>query len=272
MALSISSLSIKMSLAERVVVIALLVTTLLSTFSGWLFQLYTDTICHQKLMLTFLLSTVFWVSMSRYAPKYEQLLNIRRTTLIKDLLKSAGIGSVVVVANQVLILVGIGLFFKLMYNCEVFGGWSQELIINNITANVFSFGLILSLVQWNIFQQNKARQSHRDINGLDPSRSIWFKDYNEKTRLPIKDIIWIQADNNCIHVHCTQRKFVVYRSLKSLEAELGSTQFVRIHRSKIVNRDYIVKIKSHPSGDGNLLLTTGEELRYSRTFKGALLF
>ncbi|MCE7995052.1 MAG: LytTR family transcriptional regulator [Roseivirga sp.] len=252
-----------MSLPERLVVLALLVTALFSTLSGWLFQVYTDTICHQKLLLTFLLSTLFWVGLARHVGRRGDLLQVKKKSLVKDISRSTGIGIGLVALNQVLIIASAGLFFKLAYNCEVLGGWSQELIVNNLTANAFSFGLIFALVQWNAFNRKDEIKPF--------PQSIWIKDYSEQTRLPVSEIVWVQTDNNCIHVHSTQRKFVVYRSLKSLEAELDPSQFVRVHRSKLVNREFIAKLKAFPSGDGEIQLSNGQSLRYSRTFKGALL-
>ena len=258
-----------MSWSERLVVMAILATALLSAFSGWLFQMYTDTICTQKLLLTFVLSSLFWVSMARYAGRHGQLLEVRKKSLRKDLAKSTGIGLGLIVLNQVVIISSVGLFFKLAYNCEVLGGWSQELIINNVSANAFSFGLIFAFVQWNAFKNREEEIAVVEESSF--AESIWIKDYNEQTRLPVSEIIWVQTDNNCIQVHTSARKYVVYRSLKSLEAELDPAQFVRIHRSKLVNREYIARLKSFPSGDGELQLSNGQSLRYSRTFKGALL-
>lgn len=261
-------LSVKLSLSERVVLLAIIATAILSTFSGWLFQLYTNTLCHQKLLLTFTLSSFFWAGLARYANRNGRLLEIRKKSITRDLARSMGIGLGLVAFNQAAIILSVGLFFKLVYNCEVLGGWSQELIINNVTANVFSFGLIFAFVQWNAFKNREDESPIKEESTF--SESIWIKDYKEQTRLPVSEIIWVQADNNCIHLHTEARKFVVYRSLKSLEAELDPTLFVRVHRSKLVNRDYITKLKSFPSGDGELQLSNGQSLRYSRTFKGAL--
>lgn len=271
MTFSLPGFNIKLSWPERLVTISLLATALLSAFSGWLFQMHTDTICHQKLLITFLLSSLFWVSLARYAGNNGQLLEVKKKSMAKDLTRSVGIGLGLVAFNQVAIILSVGLFFKLVYNCEVLGGWSQELIINNITANAFSFGLIFAFVQWNSFRGRMQNNFESKQEKHLYASNIWIKDYNEQTCLPVSEIVWVQADNNCIHVHSQQRKFVVYRSLKSLEAELDPTQFVRIHRSKLVNRNYITKLKSFPSGDGELVLDTGEQLRYSRTFKGDLL-
>lgn len=264
-------LSIKLSTPERIVVLALLATALLSTFSGWLFQVYTDTVCHQKLLLTFLLSTLFWTALVLRAHRYGKFIEVNRGRMFKDIVKAGGTGIALVTANQALIIFSVGLLFKLAYNCEVLGGWSEELFVNNVTANFFSFGLIFALVQWNAYQRKrpatKADASLAKNSFADP---LWIKDYNEQTRLAMADIIWIKADNNCIHLHTTQRRFVIYRSLKSIESELDPVCFVRIHRSTIVNKHHIQKLRAFPSGDGELILANGEQLRYSRTFKAVI--
>lgn len=216
-----------------------------------------------------MLSSLFWAGLARYAGRNGQLLEVRKKSIVKDLARSAGVGLGLVAFNQAAIILSVGLFFKLVYNCEVLGGWSQELIINNVTANVFSFGLIFAFVQWNAHKHGEEQSPVTEESAF--SENIWIKDYKDQIKLPVNEIIWVQADNNCIHLHTGSRKFVVYRSLKSLEAELDPAMFVRIHRSKLVNRDYIARLKSFPSGDGELQLSNGQLLRYSRTFKGALL-
>ncbi len=101
--------------------------------------------------------------------------------------------------------------------------------------------------------------------------TLAISDNNKTEILRFQEIIWLQADNNCVEIQTTRKRFVLYRSLRSIEADLDPQQFVRIHRSAIVNRQFIQSLHHLPSGDGYVELTTGEEIRYTRNFKKALL-
>ena len=95
---------------------------------------------------------------------------------------------------------------------------------------------------------------------------------NNKTELiRFSEIIWLQSDKSVVEIQTTDKKYLLYRSLRSVEQELDTQQFVRIHRSAIVNRLFIESICQLPGGDGYLTLTTGEEIRYSRSYKKELM-
>jgi two-component system LytT family response regulator len=52
-----------------------------------------------------------------------------------------------------------------------------------------------------------------------------------------------------------------------LEKNLDPQQFVRIHRSSIVNVEKIKNLRSNESGDYDVFLSTGIKLKLSRTYR-----
>src|SRR5689334_15789982 len=48
-------------------------------------------------------------------------------------------------------------------------------------------------------------------------------------------IHWLEADDNYVHVHTAQARFMLRRTLADLLAQLGERRFVRIHKSSAVN-------------------------------------
>lgn len=101
--------------------------------------------------------------------------------------------------------------------------------------------------------------------------ALMIKNNNETELLHFQEIIWLQSDSNGVKIQTIRKKYLLYRSLRSIEQELDSPQFVRIHRSAIVNRTFIQSIRQLPGGDGYVALTTGEEIRYSRNYKRQLI-
>lgn len=102
-----------------------------------------------------------------------------------------------------------------------------------------------------------------------------IKDAGEVNRVPVKDIIWIDAagDYMCVHTRSaanndTQENTLILRkTMKQLEEYLNPKIFIRNHRSTIVNKHYIQKICSQINGEYFLVLKNGKELKVSRSYK-----
>jgi len=84
-------------------------------------------------------------------------------------------------------------------------------------------------------------------------------------RIPIADILYIEAANNYIRIHTPTGKLLVYQSLKGIESQLPPHSFIQIHKSFLVARRHIQRI------DGNTLLVAGASLPLSRRFKAEVL-
>ncbi|GAA6172743.1 LytTR family DNA-binding domain-containing protein [Colwellia sp. KU-HH00111] len=100
-----------------------------------------------------------------------------------------------------------------------------------------------------------------------------IKDGGEVSRVPVKDIIWIDAagDYMCVHAQTqhssTENTHILRKTMKQLEAYLDPKRFIRNHRSTIVNKDYIQKFCSQVNGEYFLVLKNGKELKVSRSYK-----
>jgi two-component system, LytTR family, response regulator len=83
-------------------------------------------------------------------------------------------------------------------------------------------------------------------------------------------IEWLEADDNYVHVHTAQRKYLLRRTLHDLLAQLGERQFARIHKSTAVNVAAIKAFTPLFKGDYEVALRNGRVLRLSRRYKDAL--
>ena len=78
------------------------------------------------------------------------------------------------------------------------------------------------------------------------------------------DIDWCEAQGNYVRVHVGAQEHLVRDTMSHLESELDPQQFVRIHRSTIVNVDRIQEMQSSFNGEYVVLLRTGTRLTLSR--------
>jgi DNA-binding LytR/AlgR family response regulator len=83
-----------------------------------------------------------------------------------------------------------------------------------------------------------------------------------RTRIRLQDIECLEADRNYINVYTPQRSYLLRRTLNSMEKSLPAGDFLRVHRSIIVNRA-MIRERRH---GGVLVLCSGRAVRVSRGF------
>jgi two-component system LytT family response regulator len=82
----------------------------------------------------------------------------------------------------------------------------------------------------------------------------------------VKDILWVQADENYVILHCVGKASHLLRStLRQMEAMLDPKIFLKAHRSALVNLDAVVEVRSLFHGEHALILRTGAEIKIGRS-------
>lgn len=67
--------------------------------------------------------------------------------------------------------------------------------------------------------------------------------------IPIDDIMYCEADDNFTKFHIKdQKQLMICRTLKYFEETLADYQFVRIHRSHLINIDYVIRYTKGKGG------------------------
>jgi two-component system, LytTR family, response regulator len=82
--------------------------------------------------------------------------------------------------------------------------------------------------------------------------------------IAVGEIDWIEADGNYARLHVARRTYDVRDTLQALMEKLDPREFIRIHRSTIVNMRRIREIQPWFRGTHLVVLDSGEELRMSR--------
>jgi two-component system LytT family response regulator len=80
----------------------------------------------------------------------------------------------------------------------------------------------------------------------------------------LADIDWIKACGNYAVLHVGDRQYEIRETLTNLEERLSRRQFLRIHRSTMVNVNRIREIRPWFHGHHLVVLKNGVELRMSR--------
>jgi two-component system, LytTR family, response regulator len=83
------------------------------------------------------------------------------------------------------------------------------------------------------------------------------------TLIDYKDIVWLEASDNYTNLYLnTGKKIVASKTLKEFEAILPTNVFFRIHRSSLINIDFI-KEYSNAEG-GTIIMSDGTSIQVSK--------
>mgnify|MGYP001141250646 FL=1 len=93
-----------------------------------------------------------------------------------------------------------------------------------------------------------------------------MKSQGEYLRIAPETIIRFQADRDYVRVHIAGADYLYQENLASLERRLDPADFTRIHRSTIVRRSAIARIKTAPFAALIAVLSDGSEVRVGRTY------
>jgi two-component system LytT family response regulator len=85
------------------------------------------------------------------------------------------------------------------------------------------------------------------------------------------DVDWCEASGNYIALHIGAQEHIVRETMNRLETKLDRQQFIRIHRSTIVNIDRVQELRSSFGGESVVLLRGGTRLTLSRGYREHLM-
>ncbi len=83
--------------------------------------------------------------------------------------------------------------------------------------------------------------------------------------IPVETIDFLTASGSYAELHVGQETFIIREQMQALEERLDPAQFIRIHRSTIVQADRIHALLFNPGGDYAALLNDGRRLKVSRS-------
>jgi hypothetical protein len=102
---------------------------------------------------------------------------------------------------------------------------------------------------------------------LSPMEStILVKRGNKKVFLNKDNIYWISADGYYINIHSNQGKFLLRRTLKDIFESLPRSNFIKIHRSAIININYLQELHQAPNKRLTVQMKDGNSHAVSKTF------
>lgn len=107
-------------------------------------------------------------------------------------------------------------------------------------------------------------------NGSPYTSRIVFKSKGRILFLPVSEICWIGAEENYVRI-CTQNETHLLReTMARLEEKLDPGTFLRVHRSSIVNLQYVKEVRPETDGDYGVVLRNGQKIPMSRSYRARI--
>lgn len=100
---------------------------------------------------------------------------------------------------------------------------------------------------------------------------IVFKSKGRILFLPVSDIRWVTAEENYIRIRTERESHLLRETMAHFEGRLDPASFIRVHRSTIVNLQYVKEIRTDTQeGEPFVLMHDGQRLPLSRGYRSRI--
>ena len=96
------------------------------------------------------------------------------------------------------------------------------------------------------------------------AQRIVVKDGTKVHIIPLDRLDYVEAQDDYVSLHSQGKSYLKQQTISSLEATLDPQQFIRIHRSYLVNFERVVRIEPYSKDSRVVVLTDGKQLPVSR--------
>ena len=84
-------------------------------------------------------------------------------------------------------------------------------------------------------------------------------------------IRWIGAEENYVRLSTERETHLLRETMAHLEERLDPHQFLRVHRSFIVNLQYVKEVRTEHDGESSVIMLDGQRIAMSRSYKSRIL-
>jgi two-component system, LytTR family, response regulator len=152
------------------------------------------------------------------------------------------------------------------YALRAFEIHAVDYLLKPFTSERLHSAVLRAREQINATKQNAGRGNDRGQNTTSYTTRIVFKSRGRILFLPVSDIRWIGAEENYVRICTEAEKHLLRETMSHLEEKLDPQMFLRVHRSAIVNLQYLKEVRTEPSGEFTVLLVDGQKVAMSRSY------
>jgi LytTr DNA-binding domain-containing protein len=159
-----------------------------------------------------------------------------------------------------------------------FGDWPRELLYEFLKdwKTYLVFLLIIRFYRLLLLRlQGEARlltapDTGTPVEAIDRPERFLVRKLGNEFLVRARDIEWLEAAENYVNLHVGGRAYPLRSTMAAIQERLDPQQFVRVHRSYIVNLGFLEQIEPLDTGDARLVLKGGASIPCSRRYRAAL--
>lgn len=102
------------------------------------------------------------------------------------------------------------------------------------------------------------------------SDRVLVKKLGREFVVQLQSVQWLAANGNYVNLHVGERVYPLRATMAQMEQRLASMDFMRVHRSAIVNLRAIASLEPLDNGEAQVHLTDGQTVRCSRNYRDTL--
>lgn len=114
-------------------------------------------------------------------------------------------------------------------------------------------------------EERKAEEIIQTIQNEENIDRVAVKDRGKIHIIPLGELIYLQATGDYVTLFTPNGQYLKEQTMKFFESHLPSSRFIRIHRSYIININYVERVELMGKETYQLLLKNGISLRISNT-------
>ena len=127
--------------------------------------------------------------------------------------------------------------------------------------------------------REQSQEPARDLNSVNGTTGqgvdgytnrIVFKSRGRILFLSVSDLRWIGAEGNYVRLCTATENHLLRETMAHVEERLDPREFLRVHRSFIVNLKYVKEVRRDADGDSVVVMDNGQKVALGRSFRSAL--
>jgi two-component system LytT family response regulator len=110
----------------------------------------------------------------------------------------------------------------------------------------------------------QATMRSREAFAAGPTRRLFVREAGRVIPVRTADVVRLEASDDFVYIHTTSQRYKMGVPLQQLEQRLDPAQFVRVHRSHIVNMDHVAAMSPYDGSRIQVCLRDGTSIVASR--------
>lgn len=163
-------------------------------------------------------------------------------------------------------LVRQGVYAVLGGDYDFFGSGFGLTLLYEWRKDVITYAIFLSVFTAAAWLERRRASADKTL----PPERIEVREGGRTLFLAPGDILFLEAAGNYVELHTPTGKHLIRDTLAAWEQKLGGLGFVRIHRSRLVNKAHVAALEATRSGDFEVTLSGGRKVTGSRRFRANL--